>query len=94
MLARETGWAESWVRYTYGDQVHRHLRVALQPGWIEGLSKFKDFMVQHGLLPAGFAIGDWIDPSPLDDVLADQQRRRALPVLIGARTPSSLQRVH
>jgi ABC-type nitrate/sulfonate/bicarbonate transport system substrate-binding protein len=94
MVSRETGWAESWVRYAYGDQVHRHLQVALQPGWIEGLSKFKDFMVQHGLLPAGFAIGDWIDPAPLHDVLADQQRRRAVPVLLGARTPSSLQRLH
>jgi ABC-type nitrate/sulfonate/bicarbonate transport system substrate-binding protein len=74
--------------------VHRHLQVALQPGWIEGLSRFKDFMVQHGLLPAGFAIGDWIDPAPLHDVLADQQRRRAVPVLLGTRTPSSLQRLH
>jgi hypothetical protein len=58
------------------------------------LSRFKDFMVQHGLLPTGFAMRDWIDPAPLHDVLADQQRRRALPVLLGARTPSSLQRLH
>jgi len=82
MVARETGWSESWVRYAYGDDVHKNLQVGLSPAWIDGLNTFKDFLAEQGFLSANFAIGDWIDPAPLQDVLA-RQRSRATP---GART--------
>lgn len=80
MVARETGWSESWVRYAYGENVHRHLQLGLLPGWIEGLGRFKDFLVQHGLLPSGFALGEWIDPTPLQEVLLDHRRFGMMPV--------------
>ncbi len=69
MVARETGWSESWVRYAYGDDVHKNLRLSLAPDWIEGLDTFKSFLAAQGFLAGNFAIDEWIDPVPLQDVL-------------------------
>jgi ABC-type nitrate/sulfonate/bicarbonate transport system substrate-binding protein len=81
MVARETGWSESWVRYAYGNDVHRNLQLGLSPAWIVGLNTFKDFLATQGFLSADFAMRDWIDPAPLQDVLASRRRSGAWPHL-------------
>ncbi len=84
LLARETGWAESWVRYGYGNDVNENLRLDLQPSWITGLDTFKNFLLSQGFLAGDFDVGDWIDPAPLRDVLerlgqpADESHRLLL----------------
>ncbi len=75
-VARETGWSENWVRYAYGEDLHQNLRLDLSPGWIAGLNTFKDFLVEHAFLVADFSVYDWIDPAPLQDVLAALPRSR------------------
>jgi ABC-type nitrate/sulfonate/bicarbonate transport system substrate-binding protein len=74
MVARETGWAEGWVRYGYGDDVHENLKLDLSPSWVAGLGVFKDFLAAHGFLATNFDIDDWIDPAPLRDVVGRLQR--------------------
>ncbi len=69
LLARETGWAESWVRYGYGDEVNEHLTLGLSPSWVTGLDTFKNFLAAQGFLTGNFDMRDWIDPAPLRDVL-------------------------
>jgi ABC-type nitrate/sulfonate/bicarbonate transport system substrate-binding protein len=95
LLARETGWAESWVRYGYGDDVSEHLGLNLSPSWVTGLDTFKNFLVSQGFLVSDFDIGDWIDPAPLRDVL-DRMRKptgdpcRSPPKRFGLLTPQSI----
>jgi ABC-type nitrate/sulfonate/bicarbonate transport system substrate-binding protein len=69
MVARETGWSESWVRYAYGEDVHKGLRLSLASEWIDGLNTFKNFLHAKGFLAGDFGIDEWIDPAPLQDVL-------------------------
>ncbi len=69
MVARETGWSESWVRYAYGDDVHKGLRLSLAAEWIDGLNTFKNFLYAQGFLAGDFSVDEWIDPAPLQDVL-------------------------
>jgi ABC-type nitrate/sulfonate/bicarbonate transport system substrate-binding protein len=78
MVARETSWAESWVRYAYGEDVHENLRLSLSPSCIAGLDTFKNFMADEGLLAGNFNINDWVDPVPLCDVLGDLQRAKTM----------------
>ncbi|MDB6086868.1 MAG: putative dibenzothiophene desulfurization enzyme [Gammaproteobacteria bacterium] len=77
MVARETGWAESWVRYGYGDDVHENLRLDLSPSWVTALDTFKDFLAARGFLAGNFDIDDWVDPAPLRDVLDRLQQPTA-----------------
>jgi ABC-type nitrate/sulfonate/bicarbonate transport system substrate-binding protein len=69
MVARETGWSESWARYAYGEEVHKNLRLSLAPAWVAALGSFKDFLGGQGFLAGDFNIDDWVDPVPLHDVL-------------------------
>jgi ABC-type nitrate/sulfonate/bicarbonate transport system substrate-binding protein len=78
MVARETSWAESWVRYAYGENVHKSLRLSLSPSWIAGLDTFKNFMADQGFLANNFNIDDWVDPAPLRDVLDDLRRAKTV----------------
>ncbi len=67
-IARDTGWAEHWVRFAYGDEVHRHLETTLNEQSIRGLESFKNFLLQWKFIEADFSIDDWIDPAPLQAV--------------------------
>lgn len=78
LLARETGSAENWVRYGYGDDVHENLRLNLTPSWVAGLGSYKDFLAAQGFLPGDFDINDWIDPAPLREVSDRLQASRLL----------------
>jgi ABC-type nitrate/sulfonate/bicarbonate transport system substrate-binding protein len=95
LVARETGWAESWVRYGYGDDVHKNLRLGLPPSWVTGLDTYKNFLAAHGFLAGNFDINDWIDPAPLRDVLDRLQTSSAMSGQHGAshtglQTPPSI----
>lgn len=85
MVARETGWVDSWVRYGYGDDVHKNLRLGLSPSWVTGLDTYKNFLAAQGFLAKNFDINDWVDPAPLRDVL-DRLRRAG--TTSGQHTPS------
>jgi ABC-type nitrate/sulfonate/bicarbonate transport system substrate-binding protein len=79
MMVRETGWAEGWVRYGYGDDLHKNLRLGLSPAWVTGLDTFKNFLAAQGFLTTNFDIDAWIDPAPLRDVLERLPRRGTAP---------------
>jgi ABC-type nitrate/sulfonate/bicarbonate transport system substrate-binding protein len=68
LLARETGCAENWVHHGYGEDVHRNLGLSLSPSWVDGIERFKNFLLSHGLVRRDFDVQDWIDPAPLRDV--------------------------
>jgi ABC-type nitrate/sulfonate/bicarbonate transport system substrate-binding protein len=78
MVARETGWSENWVRYAYGEDVHKNLRLSLSPFHIGALGTFKNFMAEQGFLAANFNVDDWIDPAPLSDVLDDLRHTKTM----------------
>lgn len=69
MVARETGWSASWVRYAYGDDVHTGLRLDLSPARVAALGTFTRFLGEQGFLAGDLEVGQWIDPAPLHDVL-------------------------
>jgi ABC-type nitrate/sulfonate/bicarbonate transport system substrate-binding protein len=69
MISRETGWTRHWIRYAYGNTVHQHLQLALDPQAIEGLSTLKGFLLKEGFLSNDFDIDRWVDPEPLSDIM-------------------------
>jgi ABC-type nitrate/sulfonate/bicarbonate transport system substrate-binding protein len=92
MVARETGWSESWVRYAYGENLHKSLQLDLTPAGIAALGTFKDFLGTHGFLAADFSVDEWIDPAPLQDVLDIVKRGRSAqsaPTVFAAPAPGS-----
>ena len=84
MVARETGWTESWARYAYGENVHQNLRLSLSPTCIAGLDTFKNFMADQGFLAVDFNINDWVDPAPLRDVLDELRQANSGTLLYAA----------
>jgi ABC-type nitrate/sulfonate/bicarbonate transport system substrate-binding protein len=77
LVARETSWAEGWVRHAYGGNLHQHLRLDLSPSWISGLDTYKNFLAAHGFLAQNFDIHDWVDHEPLRDVLDELRQPTA-----------------
>jgi ABC-type nitrate/sulfonate/bicarbonate transport system substrate-binding protein len=68
LVARETGCAENWVPYGYGEELHLNLGLNLTASWVDGLETFKNFLLAQGFLGGNFDVRDWIDPTPLRDV--------------------------
>jgi len=64
-IARETGSTETWVRYAYGNDVHRRLHNHLDESAVAGLNAFKNFLFEWKFIPADFDARAWIDPLPL-----------------------------
>lgn len=73
-IAREIGVSEEAVRVANGKDVHRHLRLTLDPEQIEAIAHFKDFLLEWGFIPADFDVADWIDDRFLEEA---RQRRTA-----------------
>ncbi len=65
-IARETGSTEDWVRFAYGDDLHRQLRTDLDEGNLRALQHFSDFLHVHGFLPAAIDVAAWTDRTALD----------------------------
>lgn len=76
-ISRETGWADHWVRFAYGSNVHRHLHTALDEDAIAALSSYKDFLLQWGFLKGDFDVNAWIDAAPLTRLNQQSKRRSA-----------------
>lgn len=79
-IARETRSPELWVRHAYGPQLHQHLRLDLQADDIAALANFKQFLLEHGFLPADFELDAWIDPAPLQRARRLLAERASAPV--------------
>ncbi|MEG3181417.1 ABC transporter substrate-binding protein [Sphingomonas sp. LT1P40] len=69
-IARETGSTPDWVREAYGPNAPASLGTFLAPDAIDALSRYKDFLFEHGFLAADFDAAAWIDPAPLAAVEA------------------------
>ncbi|GHD63731.1 ABC transporter substrate-binding protein [Jeongeupia chitinilytica] len=76
-VSAETGIEVPWVSRAYGDRLHLHLGLGLDDAGIAALADFKSFLLEWGFLERDFDLADWIDPAPLDAVLAGRQRRLA-----------------
>jgi ABC-type nitrate/sulfonate/bicarbonate transport system substrate-binding protein len=73
LLSREVGWAENWILYAYGTQIHKQLQLDLQPENIKRLSLYKDFLLQHGFITKDFSVSQWIDQEPLERLIRKQR---------------------
>ncbi len=63
-VSQETGAPEEWVHLAYGEKLHQHLGIGLEPDAIRSLGQFKDFLLEWGFLQNDFDVWDWIDPAP------------------------------
>jgi len=64
-IARETNWAESWVRFAYGDKLHEKLGVGLNDEGLTALAQFKQYLLDWKFIQRDFALDDWVDAGPL-----------------------------
>ena len=62
---REIGVSEEAVLAANGPDVHRNLRLDLDPAELDALSHFKDFLLEWKFIPADFDVQDWADPRAL-----------------------------
>jgi ABC-type nitrate/sulfonate/bicarbonate transport system substrate-binding protein len=76
-IAREAGSTEQWVRYAYGQDVHKRLYTNLDEISVAGLNTYKNFLLQWGFLKADFDARAWIDPQPLADIHKYADRKTA-----------------
>lgn len=74
-IASETSSTADWVREAYGANAHTALGTFLNDEAIGALSRYKDFLFEHGFLEADFDARAWIDPRPLAAV--ESRRRQA-----------------
>lgn len=68
-IARETGSTVDWARAAYGDDGSVKLATFLSEDAIAALSDFKDFLFEHGFLPADFDVRGWIDRRPIEGLV-------------------------
>jgi ABC-type nitrate/sulfonate/bicarbonate transport system substrate-binding protein len=67
-VSQETGSPEEWVHLAYGDKLHRHLGIDLNPQSIQALAGFKDFLLEWGFIERDFDVWDWVDAAPYKTV--------------------------
>jgi len=80
-ISRETGSAEAWVRYAYGEDVNEHLKTDLEESSIAALEAFKDFLFARGFLKQDFSVREWINPEPLNWLRSYARKDTASPTL-------------
>ncbi|PKM30740.1 MAG: nitrate ABC transporter substrate-binding protein [Gammaproteobacteria bacterium HGW-Gammaproteobacteria-11] len=71
-LARETRTSERHVRVGYGHELHNQQFTSLDEASIVGLKSYKDkdFLLARGFLPRDIDLNEWVDPRPLEHLLA------------------------
>jgi ABC-type nitrate/sulfonate/bicarbonate transport system substrate-binding protein len=69
-VAREVRSAEHWVTRAYGAGLHRQLQIGLDATALDALDHFKRFLFEHGFIATDFDFAQWVDPAPLEAVLA------------------------
>ncbi|MFF2321725.1 ABC transporter substrate-binding protein [Agrobacterium sp. NPDC058088] len=67
-IAREIGVSEEAVLAANGADVHRNLRLDLDPAELYALSHFKDFLLEWKFIPEDFDVRDWADPHALSSL--------------------------
>jgi ABC-type nitrate/sulfonate/bicarbonate transport system substrate-binding protein len=77
-VAQESGSTTALVRQAYGDDLPAKQGTSLSADLLEALSHYKDFLLQHGFLPANFDIADWVEAEPLKILQRARSRRRAM----------------
>jgi ABC-type nitrate/sulfonate/bicarbonate transport system substrate-binding protein len=75
LLSQEIGWAENWVHYAYGENIHRSLRLDLRQENIDRLGALKNFLLEHKFIQQDFSIESWIDPRPMQRLLNANKRQ-------------------
>lgn len=70
LIAAETGTSEESAARAYGPALHRSFVPSLDPLYVRGLERQKDFLWRAGFLPADFAFDDWIVQGPLEEAQA------------------------
>ena len=68
-IARQSGSTTHWVRAAYGVGFIKGLATDLDEFSIAGMAAYKQFLLQWGFIKRDFSIGEWIDPSPLEEAL-------------------------
>ncbi len=68
-IAKESGSSDEWVRKAYGNDIHLHQGIDLNPESIAALEGYKNFLLEWGFLKGDFDVNAWIDPNPLAEVL-------------------------
>ncbi len=74
LIARDTGWSESWVGKVFGPNLHQHLGLDLAEESIEGIDTFKNFLFENAFIPADFDTRQWVDPRPMKAILSNVRR--------------------
>jgi ABC-type nitrate/sulfonate/bicarbonate transport system substrate-binding protein len=69
-IALETGSAEHWLDEGTASDIAERLAISLDPPLIAALAVRKDFLLRHGFIRNDVDIAAWIDPRPLERVLA------------------------
>lgn len=64
--AREIGVSEDAVIAANGGDVHRSLRLDLEPAEIDAIANFKDFLLEWKFIPNDFDVHAWVDPRAVD----------------------------
>jgi len=76
-LARETNSSEYWVTQAYGKDAHLRLKTDLSETSIAGLQDFISFLHRWNFIPNLVDARQWIDPRPLETVLANIKQSAA-----------------
>ena len=71
LVARETGWSESWIKRAFGEKLHLNLGLTLHEESIAGINTFKDFLFEFGFLKQNFDVFEWMDYRPFEAIKAE-----------------------
>lgn len=74
-VSRETQCQEAWVRQAYGEDLHLHQHTQFSDTAIRALDTYKNFLLRWGFIARDFDTAGWIEPTPLSQVLARNNRR-------------------
>ncbi|TBU85196.1 ABC transporter substrate-binding protein [Phytopseudomonas dryadis] len=69
-LARTLNTSEYWVAAAYGEDAHQRLQTNLDERSIGALQDLTDFLHRWDFIPQGFDVREWIDPRPMEKLLA------------------------
>lgn len=73
-LAKETNSSEYWVTQAYGQDAHLRLKTDLAAQSIAALQDFTDFLYRWQFIPHPVDVNAWLDPRPLQAVLAKKAK--------------------
>jgi ABC-type nitrate/sulfonate/bicarbonate transport system substrate-binding protein len=69
IIAAEVGEAEAWIDEAYGDALYTSLRPALNDELLDAVGSQKDWLLEHGFIPADFDVREWVAAEVLEGAL-------------------------